>query len=736
MTVPNVIHFCFGLKADFGQRPFSFVHYLAVKTAFEINRPDAIYFHYQFEPTGLWWRLAKPYLFLVRTEAPTEIFGNPIYHYAHQSDVLRLNILKTYGGIYLDMDVVCLRSFRDLLSNEVVMAREGVDLGLCNAVILSEPDSEFIREWLDTYKTFSSKGRDKNWAKHSVLMPLQLAKANPTKIKILDEDAFFNPLYDRPEKLWSRNTIDFSNSYCLHLWETVWWRKHLMGLSPLRMRLSKNRFSELFSWAIKDLSLAYIVAGELSALVNNARWLANYARRASRKVIQIARGGFRLAVFYMFYYRRFKGIDRMTVLDIGGIGKNPIRWMPGWGGNLRVKTVNLFSEAEIIDDAKRLSTIEDQSVDGIYTSHLIEHLWWWESEEMLKTWFGKLKEGGRIEIRCPDMEWNFKKALTARKNTEMWEDLYLSSAFGAAVLPWSKHYNDPGQHHRNHFWEKRLYTELERAGFERIKRIRYFAEGLDFWTYDLRYTEEHGRHRVKDLVMEAYRPSRTSVNRNSANSSKDLSSVFSKIYRTKAWGDSPDKFFSGPGSNIEYCQDYIEFVKRFISEHSIKSIIDIGCGDFRISSQILSPETTYVGLDTVKELIDYNQDRFGTSKVSFKCQDATSGTLPNGELCLVRQVFQHLSNRDIASILSKIAAFKYVIVTEHFPNSLAMPNIDIDSGASIRHAKKSAVQIDKPPFNVSNVRLALSVVLNSGWGILNTYVVENSEHTTQNLKAR
>ena len=33
MTVPNVIHFCFGLKADFGQRPFSFVHYLAVKTA-------------------------------------------------------------------------------------------------------------------------------------------------------------------------------------------------------------------------------------------------------------------------------------------------------------------------------------------------------------------------------------------------------------------------------------------------------------------------------------------------------------------------------------------------------------------------------------------------------------------------------------------------------------------------------------------------------------------------------
>ncbi len=59
--IPNVIHFCFGLSQDHGGKPFSLVHYLAVRSAVEVNRPDAVRFYYCYEPSGEWWERARPY---------------------------------------------------------------------------------------------------------------------------------------------------------------------------------------------------------------------------------------------------------------------------------------------------------------------------------------------------------------------------------------------------------------------------------------------------------------------------------------------------------------------------------------------------------------------------------------------------------------------------------------------------------------------------------------------------
>lgn len=39
----------------------------------------------------------------------TEVFGNPVWHYAHKADVIRLEALKEFGGIYLDVDVLVTR---------------------------------------------------------------------------------------------------------------------------------------------------------------------------------------------------------------------------------------------------------------------------------------------------------------------------------------------------------------------------------------------------------------------------------------------------------------------------------------------------------------------------------------------------------------------------------------------------------------------------------------------------
>lgn len=246
--IPNILHFVFGMSPDFGGKPFSLVHYLSVKSAIELNQPDAAYFHYQYEPTGVWWDKAKPLLTLVKTAAPEEIFGNKLYHVAHKADVVRLQVLKEMGGIYLDLDTISVKPLTHLLHHQFVIGQElkapvtpknwrqqlkvkliwkkvkKGTIGLCNAVLLSEKNSYFINLWLHHYKTFRSKGRDKYWNEHSVLVPEKLAAVYPDFITRLSPYAFHYPLYDKTGlKLLFEEVCEFPEAYLHHLWESFSW---------------------------------------------------------------------------------------------------------------------------------------------------------------------------------------------------------------------------------------------------------------------------------------------------------------------------------------------------------------------------------------------------------------------------------------------------------------------------------------------------------------------------------
>ena len=54
--IPNNIHFVF-----FGFTEFAMIHYLAVKTALQVHRPDNVFIHYTNQPQGnpLWDEIAK-----------------------------------------------------------------------------------------------------------------------------------------------------------------------------------------------------------------------------------------------------------------------------------------------------------------------------------------------------------------------------------------------------------------------------------------------------------------------------------------------------------------------------------------------------------------------------------------------------------------------------------------------------------------------------------------------------
>lgn len=219
--IPNEYHFIFGLSADFGEKPFSLIHYLAVLSCYKVNRPSKMTFHYEYEPKGIWWERAKPYLCLAQVDTPVSIYGRPLKHYAHRADVLRLQILIDFGGIYLDLDVLCLRPFADLRHFAVVLGKEG-NVGLCNAVVLAKKNSSFLKRWLAFYASFD----DGNWNYHSVILPSRLV-AEASEVHVVDDKSFFWPIYNRADDMrqffLGKESTFCQQSYCVHLWESLTW---------------------------------------------------------------------------------------------------------------------------------------------------------------------------------------------------------------------------------------------------------------------------------------------------------------------------------------------------------------------------------------------------------------------------------------------------------------------------------------------------------------------------------
>jgi hypothetical protein len=255
--IPRIVHYVFGMAPDFGGKPWGLMHYACVKSAVRWLKPEAIYLYYQFEPSGPWWELTRPLLTSVKIEGPEEIFDNPLPHFAHRADVVRLRKLIAHGGIYLDADVLVQRSFDDLLEYPMVLGQEGEGggIGMGNAVMLAEPNASFLQRWMETYRTFRSKGRDPFWNEHSVQTPFRLARQHPDEIKVLSHRAFFWPLWFEEHLRWIFDSIDpipTDEIYANHLWETLAWQ-FIEGLTPGTVRGRATNFHRWVEPYVADL---------------------------------------------------------------------------------------------------------------------------------------------------------------------------------------------------------------------------------------------------------------------------------------------------------------------------------------------------------------------------------------------------------------------------------------------------------------------------------------------------
>ncbi|WP_456416326.1 class I SAM-dependent methyltransferase [Thiolapillus sp.] len=197
-------------------------------------------------------------------------------------------------------------------------------------------------------------------------------------------------------------------------------------------------------------------------------------------------------------------------------------------------------------------------------------------------------------------------------------------------------------------------------------------------------------------------------------SNKNLSpeEIFTRIYRNNEWGGKKGEFCSGEGSvDKNIVSSYIKTITEKAATEQFKGLefVDLGCGDFRIGSHLVDLSSKYTGVDIVKPLIKRNQKLFGNEKTNFLCLNIAEDDLPDGDVCFIRQVFQHMSNEQILKVLKKLHKYQWVFITEHYPNDdmNITPNLDKVPGGDIRVVFGSAVYLSEHPFNLNEDALEM-----------------------------
>ncbi|KAL9086871.1 MAG: hypothetical protein Q9159_003959 [Coniocarpon cinnabarinum] len=254
-SIPNTVHFLYALDPSGAELPF--INYLAIRAAITTLKPDTVLLHHTYLNTSndyiqrlstVTSSLSKSTTFqLVHHDAPETLFGRPAtdYHIAHRADFLRHDIIYRNGGVYLDSDVFALQSFAPLMNlhSDTILGHEGGNRqGAANAVIVSRPNSTFMKRWIDSYADFGPG----EWSQHSVYKPKELAGEHPDEtdkhIEYMHEPLSVEETAEVAKELQENGGALYEGQFAYHAWHQLA-RKYLNDLTPDKIRTVDTRFN-------------------------------------------------------------------------------------------------------------------------------------------------------------------------------------------------------------------------------------------------------------------------------------------------------------------------------------------------------------------------------------------------------------------------------------------------------------------------------------------------------------
>jgi SAM-dependent methyltransferase len=169
-----------------------------------------------------------------------------------------------------------------------------------------------------------------------------------------------------------------------------------------------------------------------------------------------------------------------------------------------------------------------------------------------------------------------------------------------------------------------------------------------------------------------------------------LSNRFQEIYERNEWS-----YGSGEGSLEVQTQGYRAFLKDFMSQKRIRSVVDMGCGDWQFSKLIDWSGIDYHGFDVAAVVISDNIKQFASDNVSFSHYSGNADELPAADLLIVKDVLMHLPNQVVSDFLPNLNKYKYALITNCTnPIDGALVNKDIETG-DFRY-----LDLRRPPFDL------------------------------------
>jgi hypothetical protein len=213
--IPRVAHFVFGMRPQ--EEPFHLVHYLAIASCQAVLEPDEIRVHYHDLPYGFYWDLARPLVTLHRVDPPTHagrLGSTDDYAYAHQTDLVRLDVLAEHGGLYADIDTLFVSAPRDELWNESCVVGSP-------ALLMAAPGTPFIDQWRERLATTSNGW----WPSHRDYPTSDLDAAHPAAVHVEPPPTFdpFPATRDGLHRLLVERVQLPDGAASMHLSAHLWW---------------------------------------------------------------------------------------------------------------------------------------------------------------------------------------------------------------------------------------------------------------------------------------------------------------------------------------------------------------------------------------------------------------------------------------------------------------------------------------------------------------------------------
>lgn len=177
-TIPNIVH-----QPWLGGADLQWEQILAMLSVRFVMKPERFTLYYDTPPRdSATWRCACAIAdACVLTPSRTAIHGAPLVYPQHRSDLMRLDLLEKYGGVYIDHDSFVLRPLDDLrkCGAPVIGGREQFsadEIKFNNGVLLAVPNATFLRLWRASYRDY----RPDEWDYNSCRVPAQLWRQNPS----------------------------------------------------------------------------------------------------------------------------------------------------------------------------------------------------------------------------------------------------------------------------------------------------------------------------------------------------------------------------------------------------------------------------------------------------------------------------------------------------------------------------------------------------------------------------